>query len=457
MKAYNKLYQELFFKGLDKLRGRRNIERLKFLRMSQYWGTEQLERWQLTKLNQLLENAKKYSSFYSKRLSDNRLPLKSLQELESIPIFKKADMRNDINEILCNNVSADDCELSRTGGSTGEPSYYYLDNSSKDWNRGSVYRSAEWADVHLGDKTVMMMGSHYDYKEFQKLKVKTTLFLQRYKDLSVAHVNDSVLERYYKTVMKFKPTSIWGYSSGLYLFAKYIEKNHPNAKFDFIRALITSSETLQAHWRKKMNTVYGENKVFDHYGSREVYVASECKKHNGYHIHAENIILEIVDKDGKQLPDGQLGRILITDLNNMAFPFIRYEIGDVGNKSLRKTCGCGINLPLLERIEGRMGDIIVLKNRVLTPPNFTILMSDLEGVDSYQIIQKKIDGLVVKIVKNSKYDKKVENYIIDSIRDLSGDEVKIDIDYVSEIPVPLSGKHRFIISEVSDIRNSNMI
>lgn len=450
MKLYHKLYQDVFFRGLDFLRGRKNIERLKFLRQSQYWERNKLEKWQLSKLNALLETAKKHSSFYSSKLEHINLPLYDLKELSKIPVLTKEELRHNFKDILCDNVNPESCELSKTGGSTGEPSYYYLDKESKDWNRGSVYRSAEWAGSFLGDMTVIMMGSHYDYHEFQKLKSKFTLFLQRYKDLSVAFVDDNLLDKYYHQVVRCKPTSIWGYASGLFLFAEFIKKNYPMANFDFVNAIITSSETLQPQWREAINNVFGSGKVYDHYGSREMYIASECSEHNGYHIHEENILLDVVDKDGNSLPDGQLGRIIVTDLTNLAFPFIRYEIGDIGIKrNSNALCPCGLKLPILEKIEGRMGDVIILKNRVLTPPNFTILMSDIEGIDSYQIIQESIERLLVKIVKNSKYNKKTEQYIEQALEKLTDGEIEIDITSVDQISVPKSGKHRFIFSKIS--------
>lgn len=450
MNLFNRVYQDIFFRSIDVLRNRKNINRLKFLRKSQHWDIAELNKWQLIKLNELLFQAKNFSPFYKKKMGALKLPLKNLDQMELVPILKKTDMRNHFKDILCSNVNPKHCELSRTGGSTGEPAYYYLDNESKDWNRGSVYRSSEWADTYLGDRTFVMMGSHYDYNKSKEFMVKLTLFLQRYKDCSVAFIDDSLLDKYYHNILKYKPKSIWGYPSGIFHFSKFIANNYSKTRFDFIKSIITSSETLQPLWRKQINEVFGANKVFDHYGSREMYIASECREHNGYHIHAENIYLEVVGKEGNPLNPGELGRILVTDLTNRSFPFIRYEIGDIGILSEREFCPCGIKLPILERIEGRMGDTIILKNRILTPPNFTILMSDLEGIDSFQILQKTIDKLVVNIIVNQKYNLKVEEYLNNSLKELTGGGVEIDICIVNSIDVPESGKHRFIISNISD-------
>ena len=448
MLSFPQLYQNLFFLPLDTLRGRKTIRRLRELRKSQYWKREDLERWQLEKMNSLLAQARTNSPHFASALQSLRLPLRSLEELSRVPVLKKEQIRESLESIRCANIPMSRCMLSKTGGSTGEPTWYYLDKAGADWNRGTVYRSAEWADVHLGERTMQMMGSHYDMKEFDSLKWKIVFALQRYMDCSVAKVNDEIFDRYYHKMCRFRPTSIWGYASGIYLFSLFIEKHHPGARLDFVKALITSSETLWPSQREKIEVVFGKGKVFDHYGSREVYIASECPQHRGYHIHAEVILVEVVDEQGNPRRPGELGRILITDLSNHAFPFIRYDIGDVGVLADRRDCPCGRTLPLLEKIEGRVADMVVLRDRILTPPNFTILMSDLTGVNGYQFVQEKMDALTVNIVKGDAYTPQTETYIRYALGQLCGD-IRIEIQHVDTIPVPASGKRRYIISHVA--------
>lgn len=443
------IYQDFIFGLFDLIRGRRNIERLRFLRKSQYWPKEKLAEWQLGKLNEVLTAAKEKSPFYREKLENVSLPLTSLEQIQSLPILTKSDIRKHKEGIKCLGIPEDLFILGKTGGSTGEPMHYYYDKRGRDWNRGCVYRSQEWAGTYLGEKSIQMTGSHYDYTEFNKLKWKLIFWLQRYKSLPVSSLNNAVLEHYYHEVTRYKPTSIWGYASGIYYFAKYIEEKHKGTDFNFLKAIITSSETLYDYQRETINRAFGKNKVYDHYGSREFYLASECSSHHGYHIHSEVILLEVVDKDNRQKPPGELGRILITDLSNRVFPFIRYEIGDVGSLAADNDCSCGIQLPKLAKVEGRIADVIVLPDRILTPPNFTILLSDYEGIEEYQIIQKSKTKLVLSIVRNDAYKNEYEKYIRDSLAGLTGEGIEIELRYVEDIPVPESGKRRYIISEVS--------
>lgn len=443
------LYQDVFFRGLDVIRGRRTIERLHFLRQSQYWDSARLGSWQLTRLNELLQQARDRSPFYQKSLRELSLPLKNLAALEQLPVLTKTDIRQNFQELQCSDMPRARFVLSRTGGSTGEPTYYFWDKRGMDWNRASVYRSAEWAGTALGERTVQMSGSHYDFTQAQKLWGRITLYLQRYRDYPVAFLTEELLERYYRRLRRFRPSSIWGYASGIHAFARHIKMHHPGSSFDFLRALVTSSETLRPEQRATINQVFGDNKVYDHYGSREMYMGSECRAHRGYHLHAEVLLVEVVDKENKACAPGELGRILITDLSNHVFPFIRYEIGDVGAMGDTAPCSCGVMLPRLAKVEGRIADVVVLRDRLLTPPNFTILMSDIRGIKSYQIRQDSLDELKIYIVPDSDYTEEVGRYVTGSIAKMTGEGVRIHIEKVPEIAVPESGKRRFIVSSVS--------
>lgn len=444
------LYQDVFFRSLDLLRGRRTIERLHFLRQSQYWDHATLTAWQLERINALLIHARENSPYYRQVLRGVALPLTSLAGMEDIPIVTKQNLRENFDTLQCSNISRSRFVKNRTGGSTGEPTYYFWDKRGMDWNRASVYRSAEWAGVALGERTIQMSGSHFDYTQTQTLLSRLVYMLQRYRDYSVAFLTDELLERYYQGVVSWRPTSIWGYASGIYTFARYIQKHHQDTSFDFLRALITSSETLRPEQRDTINQVFGSGKVYDHYGSREAYMGSECRMHHGYHIHAEVLIVEVVDKDHRPCQLGELGRILITDLSNYVFPFIRYEIGDVGVLANNdKPCPCGITLPRLEKVEGRIADVVILRDRLLTPPSFNNIMSDVSGIKSYQIQQDSMDDLKVYLVPDTDYTDQVGDYVMKSIQKMAGNNVRIHIEKAPEIIVPESGKRRYIISNVS--------
>ena len=81
------------------------------------------------------------------------------------------------------------------------------------------------------------------------------------------------------------------------------------------------------------------------------YLALQCPDYPHFHVQSENVLLEVVDDVGQPCGPGEVGRVLITSLNNFATPLIRYELGDYAE--VGAPCPCGRGLPVLKRIMGR--------------------------------------------------------------------------------------------------------
>ena len=143
-----------------------------------------------------------------------------------------------------------------------------------------------------------------------------------------------------------------------------------------------------------------------HYGCREVgAIACECNQHNGLHVLSENQYVEIIDRAGEHCDKGEVGKIIITNLNNYSFPLIRYEIGDMARTSRIDQCNCQRGLPLLDEIIGRTIDnFIFSKGEIVHGGYFIYIFLDVKGVQHFQVIQEDINKLRIKIVKSDVFD-----------------------------------------------------
>ena len=208
------------------------------------------------------------------------------------------------------------------------------------------------------------------------------------------------------------------------------------------------AETLFDFMRELIERQF-DCKVFDHYGGGEVHsVAFECEQHSGYHITAENMIIEFIKADNTPAKPGEEGELVITDLNNYATPFIRYNIEDVGVPS-DKMCKCCRGLPMMSSLEGRSSEIIELPNgRFVFIGYWVVLFETVAGIDQFQVVQESPTILLVKIVKNSKFTSNDVTHIIENIRKLGGDKLELELKFVDSIPPSKSGKRRFVVSRV---------
>jgi phenylacetate-CoA ligase len=310
-------------------------------------------------------------------------------------------------------------------------------------------RGNQWTGWKIGEKQAQLWGAHSDisktrgfYKKLQGSLIHRNIMLSSY------DMTEEDMLGYCKIINNHKPRLITGYASALYLFSEFIQKN--NLKIYTPKGIISSAETLYDHQKVKIESVFG-CKVLNRYGCREVgNIAHECEEQSGLHINVEHVIVEIVDENGKTCEPGQTGEIVITELDNLAFPFIRYKIGDLGVLSDRN-CSCGRQFPMLESVKGRVFDIIVGTNgNHLTGTFWTILLREyIQGINRFQIIQEEYGKLLLRLIVNNQYNEKEKENMIKKIKEKCGEDMAIDIELVDEIPLTESGKHRFIISKVS--------
>ncbi len=439
---YSILFRNAIFPVLEKWMGTTIKADLAFLEKSQWWKPEQLEEFQNKKLRALINHAYKNVPYYHRlfrKLGLKPEDIKTKEDLKKLPILTKDDIRRNLSELLAKNIPKSRYIVAHSSGSTGEPLKYYVDKRAYSIGWAQTFRCWSWAGYSLGDPYVKI--SLNPRTKISK-KIQDLLFRCTY--IYIRSVDKNSIDYYYRLMQN--ATIIRGYASAMYTIANLIKEYVDNPEFPRLRAVMTTGDTLFPHYRRLIESVF-QCEVFDGYGGESTPIAFECNSHSGYHICDESVIVEVL-REGEEVSDGELGEIVFTSLYNYAMPFIRYNIQDVGRPSV-DSCSCGRGLSMLKSVEGRNTDIVVTPTgKFLIVHFFTWLFEYIEGVDQFQVIQKKIDELNIKIVRNNKFTEKDLQYIISQIRKEVGDCMNIDVEFVDSIPPTRSGKRRFVISKV---------
>jgi phenylacetate-CoA ligase len=189
--------------------------------------------------------------------------------------------------------------------------------------------------------------------------------------------------------------------------------------------------------------------VFETYGSREfMLMAAECPAHQGLHLSMENLHLELLDDQGAPTPPGQVGRVVVTDLHNLAQPFIRYQNDDLAVMA-QGPCPCGRTLPRLARVEGRILDQIATPDgRRVSGTIFPHLLKDFPAVRDYQARQESLESLVLSIVQASPLSE-ADRLRLLAILGKALPGMRVEIRLVESIPPTPSGKRRVSIGLAS--------
>ena len=238
---------------------------------------------------------------------------------------------------------------------------------------------------------------------------------------------------------------LFGYPSAIALIASHAEKCGTPLHNLGLKVVFVTSERLYDHQRETISRVFG-CPVANGYGGRDAgFIAHQCPA-GGMHITAEDIIVEILDTDGRALPPGEQGEIVVTHLATRDFPFIRYRTGDIGALGLLR-CACGRGLPLLERIDGRSTDFVIAADgTVMHGLSLIYILRDLPGVEAFKVIQESRELTRVQLVTGAAFENACIGDVVAGFKRRLGHDVLIEVAIVDAIAPEKSGKFRYIVS-----------
>ena len=415
------------------------------LEKSQYLPAEEIRNIQLKKLNALLNHAYDNVPYYRRWFAEAGLKpsdIKTTDDLTKLPVLTKEDIRTNSRDLVAVNFPRENMLPYSTSGSTGEPLRFYITREVNAQKHANIHRTYRWCGYKMGDMIAYVWFIKRGFMAKQISNLHLSLFRGRFY-LDPLNMSQMELKRFVIRIKRYRPSLIVAYPSAAYILAGYIKSN--NIKGFMLKAVITGGEMLFDYQRQAIKQAFN-CEVFDGYGSREVgLIAHQHPGHDSYHICAESLVLEFI-KDGKAVPNGETGKVLVTDLTNYAMPFIRYENGDLGVLTSEK-CRCSVNLPSMKPIEGRIEDIIVTKDKLISSLAINPIFNSLP-INQYQIVQETEDEILVKIVKGDGYTEAVTENVIKLLPKYISTKVKFHIIFADHIPLTPSGKHRFVISKI---------
>ncbi|MEA2325976.1 MAG: hypothetical protein QOE68_935, partial [Thermoanaerobaculia bacterium] len=451
--GWRRAWLSLFFATMPmhKWKITRNARRYyELLNKSQWYTPAQIRELQEIRLQQLVRHLYLHVPYYTAIMQAADLTpedIKTLDDLKKLPLLTKADVRDNLYfDLFSDNHRKREMLKIATSGSTGEPFVVYAERRQLEMRWASTLRSAEWTGWRFGDRQARLwhqtigMSRAQVFKEYLDAWFMRRLFIPAY-ELSEANLAELI-----EKLRKHRPLLIDGYAEVFNFLAHYARKH--GIRGIEPKAIMTSAQIMPPQVRSVIESEF-KTKVFDKYGSREFSgIAYECDHHNGHHVMAESYIVEIL-KDGRPAGPGELGEVVITDLNNFAVPLVRYRIGDLAVAvDDRELCPCGRGLPRIGRIEGRAQAIIFCANGTWLPGTFFAhLFKDYDyAVRQYQVIQREQSSIELKIVPESGYSESVGREILQQLHRFMGETMDIRVELTDSIPMLRTGKRTGVIS-----------
>lgn len=442
MSLYNNLVEKLILPASDIYLKKKISKHFRFLRKSEWWTYDELEDYQNRKLKNLISYAYQNIEYYNNLFKENKLTpkdIKTKNDLSKIPILNKSDIQKNKTKLINKSYPKSKVVFHKSSGSTGEPMQYLVSKDAYSFNIACNLRGWYWMGYRLGDKFIKM--SQYE-RPFEK---QLQDFFLRTRYISTAKMNDNHFKKIVNTIEVYNPKIIRSYPDPLFFLANYLKNNNIN---NIKPKVLTTTGNLLL---PKMRTFIEEQfstKIYDSYRCEGGPNAFENPGHDRYILSMEYAISEIL-MNGDEVNEGEEGLHITTDLHNYAMPFIRYNSQDVVVKGIGQ-CSTGRKHQTISKIYGRNSDILITPNgKFLIVLHFADYFDQFSSINQFQIVQKKIDLVEIRLVVNSEFNRSTENTILHYWENYIEDHVKIILSIVDSIEPTSSGKHRFIIRDES--------
>ncbi len=406
-----------------------------WLLKTQWLPKDELNKIESNLLSQTLQNALVNVPFYKD------LTIKKEASLEDFPTILKKRFFDEPNAFLSKKFANKKLLTLHTSGSTGTPLAIKMNKDTRRKSYAFMSRFYNTIGFKAGEKKATFVGRRVQLPDNNKPPFWRYNLFDNQLLFSSYHTSKKNLCHYLKKLDRFKPKLIEGYSSSILRIARHILEHSVNLNH-VPNSIAVSSETLTKKQRDEIESAFG-CKVYNQYGSSETALfASDCE-HQKMHISQEHGIIEVLQKN-KLNRKGE-GELIVTGFINPVTPFIRYAIGDRGSISYKK-CKCGRQSPIIEKVEGKINDIIVTPDGNHVPSAGLILAFEyLNSIKESQVVQDKKDEVCVNIVPKLNYNKKEEKFMLWELRKRLGSKMKIHIQKVKEIKVSSNGKYKFIV------------
>lgn len=344
---------------------------------------------QLEQINNQINALISANSFYGKKLEEYGVrEVRSQEEFEKLPFSEKSDLRDAYPLGLMTAPEEKIVRIHSSSGTTGLPVIIpYTQKDVDDW--GLMFkRCYETAWITNKDRIQITpgyglwtagIGFQYGAEALGAMAIP---------------MGPGNTDKQLQMMMDMKTTVLGSTSSYALLLAEEIAKRGIADKICLKKGVI-GSERWGDKMRKRISTELGIE-LYDIYGLTEIYgpgIAITCKHDCGMHYWDDYIYIEIIDPvTGENLPDGELGEIVITTLVKEGAPLIRYRTHDL-SRIIPGECECGSKFPRIDTIMGRTDDMMKIKGVNVFPSQIEEALREFPELSSeYQIRISHLEG-----------------------------------------------------------------
>jgi phenylacetate-CoA ligase len=416
-----------------------------------YRDPAEVRRMRNQRFQRLIRFAAETVPFYRDWFRVERLDFRDFRtpdDLDRLPILEKSTVSQNPELFRSTSESGRQAVRFTTSGSTGFPLIFYHDRRSIIANMAfsEPGRSvqAELIGKRFGYRSLAINRSNSTDSKIRNFCNANTMVprTRQFRRLDLTEPPETAVA----AIREWKPEVLVGYGSYLEMFFRYVRERHIDLPLP--RLVHFAADGMTTPGRQLITDEFGIP-VVGSYAAVECFkIGFQCSHGTGYHLYEDLCHSRIVDERGETLGPGKSGSVIITNLVNRGTILLNYRLGDIGSLS-GQPCNCGRTLRLLEDLEGRIEDMLILpEGRFVHPRAIWAVLRNSRGLLRYQFIQHGLHRFELNLVTTSEDSyRQIRENALPNLSGILERGSQIETNRLDRIMPDASGKFRPIVSK----------
>ncbi len=358
--------------------------------------------------------------------------------IENNPLMVK----NDVKEWLKKVDEKDIKSWAYTGGSYGEPLRVPY-SKNRNLVRTATFRFYnEMGGYRLGDPFLLIRAKKR--AAVMKYVRNETIFIPN-------DISENKMREFVATLKQNSVKLILGYPTVMYELALYLQKHPEDKKGLKVTSLISASEPLEQPKREVIHNVM-QCSFVDRYSNEEVgLIAQQEVFGQEYFVNKYGVYVEVVNAETNQpVKEGELGKVVVTDIYNELLPIVRYDTGDLAIAHQYRDG----QLLSIRGVVGRVTEqIIATDGNPISPlmlgPYVYKPLSEAGKVFQYQFAQTGKANYELRLkAKDGELGDALISKMKNGLLSVLGEGAVLDIKLMDDIPPQPSGKRPVFKNEM---------
>jgi phenylacetate-CoA ligase len=420
-KQPSRIGPSLLMRVLEMLLRRRTFKIAKSLAGSERALPSVLCGMQLRKLRRLVAHASINCPYYRRRGLPPAASIRSLENFRCVEPLSREDLHRHAVE-MCWRGMPGQILIGHTHGTADQRFTYYWDRRRQAWDKANRLRGHWWHGFVPGDRELHVWPVDPPVGWLGKVVQS----LRHCRDEVLGELQIDSLQAFcerlplsWQAWCRFDPERVTAYPSVLAQLIQEARRVGCRIGNPSLRRIFLTGEVTFEWQRRLIEHELGVPTVQD-YGLQEVGPLAYACEYGNWHVCAESVLIETL-RDGRPALPGEYGEIVVTGLESLAMPVLRYCTGDIvkverpakdqrafastlpgGGDDSAPRCPCGITLPILPHVRGRASDFLMSRTgQWIEPANVVAVLGEILDEGSFQVLQDRQGGVEVRIITSA--------------------------------------------------------